>query len=258
MHPSLLQSLILALAGFSAGFVDSIAGGGGIISLPALLAVGMPPHLALGTNKLQASLGTAFAAGNYGRRGLIDRSQLPLGMTCTAIGALAGAMLVVRLPSMWLARAVPWLLVAIFVYVVRSPRLGESAARARLAVGTFSVVFGLVLGFYDGFFGPGTGSFWTMAFLAVGGLPLAQATAHTKVMNLTSNAVALVWFAVHGDVLWRVGLGVAAANVAGALAGSSLAMEKGARLIRMFFLAAVAATLARLVWQSGLWQTVVE
>ncbi len=250
MHLSLLEQLILALAGFSAGFVDSIAGGGGIISLPALLAVGMPPHLALGTNKLQASLGTAFATGNYARRGLIDRSRLPLGIACTAVGALAGAVLVVRLPSMWLARVVPWLLIAIFVYVVRRPRLGETARPARMAESTFSLVFGLSLGFYDGFFGPGTGSFWTMALLAVGGLALPQATAHTKVMNLTSNLVALAWFAIHGDVLWRIGLGVAAANVTGALAGSSLAMDKGARLIRVFLLAAVAATLARLVWQS--------
>ena len=174
MHLSLLEQLILALAGFSAGFVDSIAGGGGIISLPALLAVGMPPHLAFGTNKLQASMGTAFAAGNYARRGLLDPSRLPLAMTCTALGALAGAMLVVRLPSMWLARVVPWLLVGIFVYVVRLPRLGESKREARMAAGTFAVVFGSSLGFYDGFFGPGTGSFWTMALLAVGGMALPQ------------------------------------------------------------------------------------
>jgi uncharacterized membrane protein YfcA len=250
MHLSHLEQLILVLAGFTAGFVDSIAGGGGIISLPALLAVGMPPHLALGTNKLQASLGTAFAAGNYARRGLVDRSRLLLGVACTAVGAFAGAALVAAVPSMWLARLVPWLLVAIFVYVIRSPHLGESARHARMAAGAFAVVFGLALGFYDGFFGPGTGSFWTMALLSLGGMALPQATAHTKVMNLTSNVVALAWFGVHGDVLWRIGLGIAAANVLGALAGSSLAMEKGARLIRVFFLAAVAATLVRLVWQS--------
>ena len=250
MHLSPLAQVVLALAGFSAGFVDSIAGGGGIISLPALLAVGVPPHLAFGTNKLQAASGTAFAAGNYSRRGLVQRAQLPLGVSCTAAGAVAGAMLVVRLPSMWLGHVVPWLLVAVFVYVVRSPRLGESAGPARMASTAFSVAFGLSLGFYDGFFGPGTGSFWTLAFLAFRGFALPQATAQTKVMNLTSNAAALVWFAIHGDVLWGLGLGIGAANVAGALAGSSLAMEKGARLIRVFFLLAVAATLVRLVWRS--------
>jgi uncharacterized protein len=250
MHLSLVQQLLLALVGFSAGFVDSIAGGGGIISLPALLAVGLPPHVALGTNKLQASLGTAFAAGNYARRGLLERSRLGLAVACTAAGALTGAMLVAGLPSMWLRRLVPWLLVAIFVHVARSPRLGDSPQRPRMGPTTFSVIFGLSLGFYDGFFGPGTGSFWTVALLALRGLALPEATAQTKVMNLTSNAVALAWFATHGDVMWRLGLGIAAANVAGALAGSSLAMEKGARLIRVFFLLAVAATLARLLWLS--------
>jgi uncharacterized membrane protein YfcA len=248
MHPSSLVPALLVLAGFSAGFVDSIAGGGGIVSLPALLAVGMPAHLAFGTNKLQATLGTALAARNYARRGLLEGAQLPLGVTCTAAGALAGAALVVRLPSAWLGHVVPWLLVAIFAYAVCSPRLGESEGRARMTSGAFSVAFGLVLGFYDGFFGPGTGSFWTMAFLTVRGLPLPQATAQTKAMNLTSNAVALAWFAAHGDVMWRLGLTMGVANVAGAFAGSSLAMEKGSRLIRVFFLLAVAATLARLVW----------
>ncbi len=252
MHLSPLEQLLLALAGFSAGFVDSIAGGGGIISLPALLAVGIPPHLALGTNKLQAALGTTFAAGNYARRGLLERSQLLPGVTCTAAGALAGATLVVRVPSMWLERWVPWLLVAIFIHVARSPRLGEAAGRARMTVATFSVVFGLSLGFYDGFFGPGAGSFWTLALVTLLGFALPQATAQTKVMNLTSNAVALASFGFQGQVLWRLGLGIAMANIAGAIAGSSLAMDRGARLIRVFFLLVVAATLGRLVWQSVL------
>jgi uncharacterized membrane protein YfcA len=241
---------LLAAAGFSAGLVDAIAGGGGIISLPALLAFGLPPHLALGTNKLQAALGTMLATGNYARRGLLERSQLPLGVTCTAIGALLGALLVTRVPSDWLARIAPWLLLAIFVYVVRSPRLGDAARRPSIGVQAFSVVFGLSLGFYDGFFGPGTGSFWTIAFLGLLGLTLPRATANTKAMNLTSNVVALGWFAFHGDVAWRLGLAMGLANVAGALVGSSLAIERGARLIRAVFLVVVAATLARLVWRS--------
>jgi hypothetical protein len=245
-----LGIVLLAAAGFAAGLVDSIAGGGGIISLPALLAFGLPPHLALGTNKLQACLGTTLATANYARRGLLDGSQLPLGVLCTGAGALAGALLVTRLPSGWLARAVPWLLLGIFVYVVRSPRIGASAGRRILPLPVFSVVFGLGLGFYDGFFGPGTGSFWTVAFLGLLGFTLPRATANTKAMNLTSNAVALAWFAFHGDVAWRTGLAMGVSNVAGAFIGSSLAIERGARLIRTVFLGVVAATLARLVWRS--------
>lgn len=250
MHPAASTLALLIAAGFTAGFVDSIAGGGGIISLPALLAAGVPPHIALGTNKLQAVLGTALATANYARRGLIQRSQLPLGVAFTAAGALTGALLVTRIPSDWLARIAPWLLFAVFLYMLQSPRLGDAERRARLGENVFSVVFGLALGFYDGFFGPGAGSFWTIAFLGLLGFALPRATANTKAMNLTSNAVAFAWFAAHGDVAWRLGLEIAVANIAGAAIGSSLAIEKGARLIRVFFLIAVAATVARLVWKT--------
>lgn len=250
MHLSPIVLGALGLAGFSAGFVDAIAGGGGIISLPALLAAGLPPHLALGTNKLQAGLGTSIAAANYARKGWLDGSELPLGVACAAAGALAGAALVTRVPSMWLARLVPWLLVAIFFHVLRARRFGEAPGRPRVGARPFAVAAGLAIGFYDGFFGPGTGSFWTIAFVGLRGKSLPGATAHTKAMNLTSNVVALAWFAAHGAVLWRLGLWVAAANMTGAVAGSSLAIERGARLIRVFFLVAVAATLARLLWRT--------
>jgi uncharacterized membrane protein YfcA len=135
----------LSVAGFAAGFVDAIAGGGGIISLPALLAVGLPAHLALGTNKLQAGLGTSVAAANYARRGLVSRREVPLGVACTSAGALAGAALVTRLPSLWLDRLVPWMLVAIFVHVVGSRRFGESARAARVGPGAFGAMAGLGL-----------------------------------------------------------------------------------------------------------------
>src|SRR5579862_7913447 len=142
-----LLVVALALAGFAAGFVDSIAGGGGIISLPALLAAGLPPHLALGTNKLQACLGTTMAATNYARRGLVTSAELPVGIACTAVGSLTGAALVTHLSSTWLARAIPWLLVAIFVYVVRAPRFGAASRAARLGPASFAALAGLVLGF---------------------------------------------------------------------------------------------------------------
>jgi uncharacterized membrane protein YfcA len=250
MHLPPLVVLALAVAGFVAGFVDSIAGGGGIVSLPALLAAGLPPHLALGTNKLQACLGTTMAATRYARRGWLVARELPLGIACTAAGSLTGAALVTHLSSMWLARAIPWLLVAIFVYVLRAPRIGDSSHAAKTPAGVFGALAGLALGFYDGFFGPGTGSFWMIAFVALRGFSFPQATAQTKAMNLTSNLVALAWFGAHGAVVWPLGLCVGAANVAGAAVGSSLAVERGAPLIRAFFLVAVAATLLHLARRS--------
>jgi uncharacterized membrane protein YfcA len=112
------------------------------------------------------------------------------------------------------------------------------------------LLLGLSLGFYDGFFGPGTGSFWTLAYVSMLGFALPQATANTKVINLTSNVASLVWFGARGEVVWSIGLAIGVANIAGALAGSSFAIAKGARIIRVFLLVVVGATIARLVWVS--------
>ncbi|MGH7270730.1 MAG: TSUP family transporter [Polyangiaceae bacterium] len=246
-------SLILTGAGFAAGFVDSIAGGGGIISLPALLAAGIPPHLALGTNKLQSALGTSLAGANYARSGLLVRSQIALGMACTAIGGIGGAIVVTHASPDGLRLGIPFLLVAVFLYALVSPRFTSDRGgimRPRMTQVAFSAVCGLILGFYDGFFGPGVGSFWTLAFVVLLGFSLPQATANTKAMNLTSNVVALSWFGGHGHVAWGLGLAMGAANMTGAAIGSSIALRRGARFIRVVFLIAVAATLAHLVWQS--------
>ena len=242
--------LTLALVGFCAGFVDAIAGGGGLISMPALLAAGLPPHLALGTNKLQSAMGTTFATANYARRGLVTREGLLLGVSVTAPAAFVGAFAVTRLPGDLLVRVIPWLLGAIFIYVLVSPRIGDERRHARLAPAAFHGAAGLVLGFYDGFFGPGTGTFWTMGYVTLLGFTLPHATGHTKAMNLTSNVASLAWFALHGDVLWVAGVLMGTANIAGALAGSTLAIRRGAGFIRVVFLLVVGATIARLVWRS--------
>jgi hypothetical protein len=240
----------VAAAGFAAGFVDSVAGGGGLISLPALLAAGLPPHLALGTNKLQSAMGTSFAAANYARRGLAGREGLALGAACTGLAALAGAACVSRIAGGVLVRVIPWLLAAIFFHAAAKPRIGETPSRPRVGVTAFGAGAGLVLGFYDGFFGPGTGSFWTAGFVLLAGLALPQATGRTKVMNLASNLASLAWFSGHGDVAWALGASMGVANIGGALLGSHLAIRKGARFIRVFFLIAVGATIARLAWRS--------
>ena len=242
--------VILPIAGFVAGFIDSIAGGGGLISVPALLSLGFPPHLALGTNKLQSALGTAFATTNYARQGLVTREGLAPGIVCTAIAAGVGAWSVTQISGDRLVQVIPWLLGAIFIYVLVSPRLGEVRRAARMPGFWFHLLFGLGLGFYDGFFGPGTGSFWTLGYVVLLGFTLPHATGHTKVMNLTSNVASLAWFAWHGDVAWIAGLCMGAANIAGALLGSTLAIKRGARFIRGFVLLAVGATIARLVWKA--------
>jgi uncharacterized membrane protein YfcA len=242
--------VIVVIAGFAAGFVDSIAGGGGMISMPTLLWLGLPPHVALATNKLQSALGTSFSTANYARRGLVSSEGLAPGIACTAVAAFGGAWCISQLSADLLMQLIPWLLAAIFAYVLFTPRLGEVRRAARLPVFGFHVLFGAGLGFYDGFFGPGTGSFWTFGYVVLLGYTLPHATGHTKVMNLTSNLAALAWFAGHGGVAWGLGAGMGVANILGALTGSTLAIRRGAGFIRSFVLLVVGATIARLVWVS--------
>jgi hypothetical protein len=241
---------ILGLVGFAAGFVDSIAGGGGIITIPALLSAGLPPHLALGTNKLQSSFGSLTATISYRHHGLVRVRQTLFGILCTAIGAAIGTVTIQRIPPDFLRQAIPILLVAIFVYTLLTPRLGERHGQPRMSSPLFHLICGLTIGFYDGFFGPGTGSFWAIGYVALLGFEFTRATAWTKVMNFTSNVVALIVFALGRNVILMPGLVMGAGQALGAVAGSRMVVRRGARFVRIFFLVAVAATILRLVYQT--------
>lgn len=231
-HPGLLGYLLLTLAAAVAGFVDSIAGGGGIITLPALLAAGIPPHFALGTNKLQSSFGSFTAMFRYGFAGLLQPRRLLPGVLATAAGAALGAVAVGSIDATVLKVLIPLLLIAIVVFLLLRPRFGLSEGRARLPWVPFWLGGGLVLGFYDGFFGPGTGTFWAIALVGLAGLEMRGATAHTKVANFTSNIVSLGVFAAAGSVILPLGLAMGAAQALGAWAGSHLVLRRGAGLVR--------------------------
>src|SRR5580658_10074982 len=168
--------------GLVAGFVDSIAGGGGLITLPVLLGAGIPVQQSLATNKLQAAFGSAGASWNYTRLGIVALNQCKMGIACTVMGAAAGTLLVQHLDREFLRRALPILLVVIALCVLLKPQLGEKDIHPRLAWPWFYGLAGLLLGFYDGFFGPGVGAFWTMAFMLGLGFNLTKATGYTKVM----------------------------------------------------------------------------
>lgn len=247
---SISAFLWLLLAGLLAGFVDAIAGGGGIISLPALLATGMPPHLALGTNKLQGTCGSLTAALNYSRKGLVTLHEIPMGVFFTALGALTGTVTVQVLSPDFLRNIILFLLVGVFLYTLFSPELGKLDRRPIMAAPVFFGCAGMSLGFYDGFFGPGTGSFWTIAMVVLLGLNLKKATAHTKVFNFTSNVVALAAFFAGGNVLVSAGLLMGAGQMLGAFAGSRLVIQKGTGFVRVFFLVVVAATVTKLVYST--------
>ncbi len=229
--PLEVLSILVAVAAM-AGMIDAIAGGGGLLALPALLWAGLPPVQALATNKLQGTFGTMTASFNFVRRGEIDLRRLRIPVLMTFIGSAAGTLAVQRLGSEMLERIVPTLLIVFALYFLFSPRIGDQDAQHRIGHGLFGLTIGFAVGFYDGFFGPGTGSFFAAAFVLLLGYSLRRATAGTKVLNFTSNVASLIFFALAGEVIWKVGLPMGIAQMIGAWIGSHLVMRHGARLVR--------------------------
>lgn len=248
--PDPLTLLLLITAAFFAGLIDAIAGGGGLITVPALMAIGLPPQVALGTNKLQASFGSGSAMLHFVRSGTVKLSECMTGIFWTAAGAGAGVLAIQRLDPAILRQLVPWMLLIIAAYTLLTPKLGTEDIHARIAPKFFYPIFGLAIGFYDGFFGPGTGSFWAMGFVLLLGYSLVRATAHTKVMNFTSNFVALGIFMMAGQVHLLEGLLMGVAQFIGARIGAKLVIKKGAKFIRPVFIVIVLAITAKLIYQN--------
>lgn len=225
-------ALMLAAAAFVSGFVDSIAGGGGLITVPALLLAGFPPVTVLGTNKLQGLFGSGSATLAYAAAGHVDlRRQLPAAGLSFA-GAVLGAALATILPGGILRAALPFLLVTIALYFAFKPALGDIDRAERLRPALFTATLVPAIGFYDGVFGPGTGSFFMLAYVGLAGFGVLKATAHTKLLNFASNIGGFAAFALFGAVAWKIGILMGIAQFAGARVGASLAMKNGARLIK--------------------------
>ena len=241
---------VLAAAGAAAGFIDAIAGGGGLISFPALLWAGLPIPVALGTNKLQSSCGTTLAVIRFTRAGLIPWRTLRLAVFVTFIAATLGVIAVTHLERTLLQRVVPVLLLAVAIYTALNPQLGSVRRKARIGAAAFALIFGTLLGFYDGFFGPGAGSFWMMACVLTLGLDLRAATGTTKALNLTSNIASLIAFGCGGFLRWDVGIAMIAGQLLGARLGSGLVLTRGAAIIRPICIATALLLAARLAWQA--------
>lgn len=250
MEIELYYYAIFLATGFFAGFIDAIAGGGGIITIPVLLASGLPPHIALATNKLQGTFGSGMASINFIRKGFISWNEVLLGVFYTFVGAAIGTYAVLLIDASLLAKAIPVMLLGIFLYTLFSPKFGESDRASKMGNHLFFLVFGVGLGFYDGFFGPGTGTFWTIALVALLGLNLKKATAQTKVMNFTSNIVSLAVFLWSGNVIFTIGLLMGFGQLVGAYIGSNMVIKKEVKFIRAFFLTMVALTLLKLAYSS--------
>ncbi len=233
-----------------AGFVDAVAGGGGLLTVPVLLATGMDPRDALGTNKFQSSCGTSVATWHYAEHGLLRWPELKVGIVATMAGALAGATLLTHMRPDVLRPAVPILLVAIAIYTWFKPELGNQSRPPRMPRTLFAPLMGFLLGFYDGFFGPGTGAFWTVGCLVLLGSNLLAATAYTKAMNLTSNLASLAVLLAAGHVRFGVGIAMAAGQMVGGRWGAKTAVKGGSRIIRPVFLTMVLTLAAKLTWDA--------
>jgi len=244
-----MDALLVTIASFCAGLVDSIVGGGGLVLLPALFATypTAAPAALLGTNKSASIWGTAMATWRYGRRVPLDWPvMLPSALLALA-GSFAGAWLATRVDPATLRRLLPFVLLAVFGYTLWRRDLGSvhaprhSAARATL----IGCAIGLTIGVYDGFFGPGTGSFFIFLFVHFLGYDFLNASASAKLLNVATNLAALVLFASKGLVWWQIGAGMAVANVAGSLVGVRLALKHGTGFVRVVFIAVVGALILK-------------
>lgn len=239
--------LLLAVVAFVAGFIDSIAGGGGLITVPALLLAGFSPVEALGTNKLQGLFGSGSATIAYASKGLVDlRRQMPSAVL-SCLGSIAGALLATVLPGEWLKLIMPFMLIAIALYFALKPNMGDVDRTRRVSPFLFGLIVVPLIGFYDGVFGPGAGSFFMLAFVSLAGYGILKATAHTKLLNFASNIGGVLAFAFVGVIYWKIGLLMGVCQFLGARLGAGLAMKVGARLIKPLLVLTCIALAIRLL-----------
>lgn len=236
---------------FLAGFIDAIAGGGGLISLPAYWSVGLPPHLALGTNKFSSCFGTIFSTANYFRAKMID---VPVALASAAFalfGSWLGASTALKISAQFLNYLLIILIPIVTVISLSSRKMGmKSGAHLlskgyRIALGSLA---GLVIGFYDGFFGPGTGTFLILIYASLMHYDFIVANGNTKVVNLASNVAALITFAVSGHIFFPLAIPGAVCGIAGNIIGSKLVILKGNKLIKEVFILALLLLLGRIIY----------
>ncbi|WP_336959088.1 TSUP family transporter [Sphingobium aquiterrae] len=238
--------VFLTGAAMTASCIDAMAGGGGLITLPSLMAAGIPPVQAVATNKLQSSIGTFGTCIAYARAGHMDLRRYKWPVAAAFVGSVGGAWLLQRVSPSILGPLMPALLITIAVYFTFSPRLGDNDKHSRVGMVGLSLLVGAV-GFYDGFFGPGAGAFYTTIFLALGGLSLMRATAQTKAANLASNLAGLLTMIHGGHVLWIAGLAMACGSVIGGQIGSHMAMRFGRHLIKPLLIVMSLALTAKML-----------
>lgn len=248
----MLTILFLCLGGFLAAFVDSIAGGGGLISMPVLLMAGLPAHLALGTNKFAGAFGCFSSAYKYSKSGKTNIELLKKLIPFTILGCLLGVKCVLSISENILNILVFLMILIVALYTYLKKDLGkedkfENLSKENIKKG---IIMAFALGFYDGFFGPGTGTFLTFAFIKIYGFDFLHASANTKILNFTSNFTALILFMFSGQILYKVAIFYAISMVLGGYIGAKVAISKGSQLIKPIFLFMAVAVAIKLLYQA--------
>ena len=249
-HLSIFVYGLLGLTGIAAGVVDTIAGSGGIITIPVLLMMGVSPLYALGTNKLQEPIGQIVATRRFLRTGEIQLQPIIIVTIFSILGASMGAFLVQIIRNDWLQKIAPILLTLILLYSILSCQLFAKQNKQRMTFIPFAFVFGLCIGFYNGFFGPGTGSLWADAFLYFLAMNVKQATMYAKPANLSCNLIALIWFVMSHHVLYGVAVALMLGQGIGAHIGAKLVIENGNQLVKPFFIIVIMLLTLDLLYKS--------
>ena len=245
-----VPSLLCCLAFFGAGVVDSITGGGGLITIPVMLAVGIPVHYITGTNQCSAWLGTGVAAAKYLRTGNIHLKSALITLPFAIVGSYIGAKLNLMVPDQYLKIFMLVTVPVIAVFVLLNKNLGEEDSadeQPAASVLLWSAVIGLVLGGYSGFYGPGAGMFFMLAYAALLKLSLVRATGNTRFVISLASVTSIVTYAASGAVIWNLAIAATVFNIVGSYLGASLAIKKGARVIRPIMFCVVALLIVKLV-----------
>jgi len=248
---SVIDYLIILPFIFLAGFIDAIAGGGGLISLPAYWSAGIPPHMALGTNKFSSCSGTIFSTARFLHARMIDVPVALIGAVMALAGSWLGASTALLISGEFLNYLLIVLIPLITVLVLVRKNLGFSDTAHLLKLGyrlILGALAGLIIGFYDGFFGPGTGTFLILIYSALLHYDFVRANGNSKVVNLASNMAAVVTFAVHGQIWYPIAIPAAVCGIAGNLLGSKMVMLRGNKIIRKVFILALVLLLIRVLY----------
>ena len=234
-----MELIVLCIGMFLAGFVDSIAGGGGLISTPSLLLAGLPPHIALGTNKVAASLGTLTSSHEFFKSNKLNKELLKMLVPFAFVGAVIGVTALQFISPRLLEMLIPFMIFGVAIYTVISKKVGMEDSYRGLHSGNKvkGKLLTSILGFYDGFFGPGTGTFFMFGLVKIFKFDFTVATANTKVLNFTTGFAALLTFLYNGQINWKYGLFSSVFMVAGSKIGSRMAIKNGAKFIKPIFVA---------------------